>query len=74
MQSYAWIAEAHNTVAQTRRAQRLDTDSARRMQSDAHNATKARCCAEFKTTRDTTNADAQKPQGSYFVSAQIMQI
>ncbi|WP_177389485.1 hypothetical protein [uncultured Campylobacter sp.] len=27
--------------------------------------------AEFKTTRDTTNVDAQKPQGRHFTSAQI---
>jgi len=48
----------HTAPWRRRDAHGIDTDSARRMQDDAHNSTKARCRAEFKTTRDTTKADA----------------
>ena len=75
IQSYARIAEAHSTMMQTRRAQRLDTDSARQRLDDAHNATKAPNAAQnSKRHARWTNADTQKPQGSHFASAQITQI
>lgn len=60
MQSYARIAEAHSTMMQTRRAQRLDTDSARRMQSDAYNATKAPNAAQNSKRRATRQTPTHK--------------
>ncbi len=61
--------------AQNARAPDAEQNSqyAQNKRRTAH-AQNTECRAEFKTTRDTTSTDAQKPQGRYFASAQIMQI
>ncbi|WP_298082109.1 hypothetical protein [uncultured Campylobacter sp.] len=60
MQSYTRIAEAHSTVTQTRRAQRLDTDSARQRLDDAHNESAGRRAKLAVRAKQTSNGTCAK--------------